>query len=92
MTDLEDSLQQSTMAPSTHGIVNILHSQLVCPISFLKSGLAEGLHYTFRAFSLNFNGKSQPSQTASFYACVAPTGFKKPAIAEQSPSYITISW
>jgi hypothetical protein len=44
-------------------------------LSFLKSGLTEGLHYTFRAYSLNFNGKSQPSQTASFYACISPSGF-----------------
>jgi hypothetical protein len=61
-------------------------------LSFLKSGLTEGLYYTFRAFSLNFNGKSQPSQTESFYACVAPSGFRKPAIAEQSLTHITISW
>lgn len=61
-------------------------------LNFLKSGLTEGLHYTFRAFSLNFNGKSQPSQTASFYACTAPSGFQKPAIVEQTQSYITISW
>lgn len=41
---------------------------------------------------MNFNGKSQPSQTASFYACIAPSGFQKPAIVEQTQSYITISW
>lgn len=61
-------------------------------LNFLKSGLTEGLHYTFRAFSLNFNGKSQPSQTASYYACTAPSGFQKPAITEQTQSYITINW
>ena len=27
-------------------------------LSYLKSGLTEGLHYTFRAFSVNFNGLS----------------------------------
>lgn len=53
-------------------------------LSFLKSGLTEGLLYTFRVYSLNYNGKSQPSQTASFYACIAPSGFGKPAIVEQS--------
>ena len=41
-------------------------------------GVANGLRYRFKAKSLNFNGVSEFSETASFYACTAPTDFVRP--------------
>lgn len=34
--------------------------------------VTSGLQYRFRAFAVNFNGVSQPSVIASYYACTAP--------------------
>ena len=58
----------------------------------LKSGLKNGLRYSFRAFAVNFNGISQPSQIVSYYACTAPTNIDKPHIVSQSKTDVTISW
>jgi len=49
-------------------------------ISFLKSGLTNGLLFRFRVYGVNFNGLSEPSESAQFYACTAPVDFLKPKI------------
>lgn len=47
---------------------------------YLKQGLTNGLLYTFRAYSVNFNGISGPSLEATYYACTAPSNFVRPEI------------
>lgn len=47
---------------------------------YLKQGQTNGLLYTFRAYAVNFNGVSVPSETATYYACTAPSGFNRPEI------------
>jgi len=42
---------------------------------FKKTGLRNGLKYSFRVYAVNFNGQSDPSPVASFFACSAPTNF-----------------
>lgn len=60
---------------------------------YLAEGLTNGLYYTFRAYSVNFNGVSlEPSQTVSYWACTAPTGLEKAQIVSQTPSALQISW
>jgi uncharacterized membrane protein len=49
-------------------------------LMYLKQGLTNGLLYTFRVFAINFNGISDSSLEATFYACVAPSGFNKPLV------------
>ena len=55
-------------------------------------GLKPAKHYTFRAFSYNFNGKSLPSEYFSIYACGLPRNFKEPLYVSSSKTQITISW
>lgn len=61
-------------------------------LEFLKEGLENGMLYTFRAYALNFNGMSVASETATYYACTAPTGFARPEIVSQTQSQIIIDW
>lgn len=48
--------------------------------------------YTFRVYAINFNGMSQPSQTASFYVCSAPSDFGRPEVVNQTNTSITLKW
>jgi len=42
-------------------------------LEFSVQGLTNGLYYTFRAYSVNFNGVSIASNEATYYACTSPT-------------------
>ena len=55
-------------------------------------GLTNGLLYRFKAKALNFNGLSDFSDVASFYACTQPSEFARPLIFAQSGSSISIKW
>jgi hypothetical protein len=48
---------------------------------FDKSGLTNGLIYRFKAQNLNYNGLSDFSDIASYYACSEPTGFSAPSVS-----------
>jgi hypothetical protein len=54
--------------------------------------LTNGLKYSFRVYALNFNGKSDYSDIASYYSCVTPTGFAASKVVSQTSTQITISW
>lgn len=47
-------------------------------------GLTAAKLYTFRAFSYNFNGASQPSDNFSVYACGLPRFFSEPLYVSSS--------
>ncbi len=55
-------------------------SSLPGQTSFVISGLTNGLKYSFKVYAVNFNGLSDPSPVASFYACAAPSGFSAPFV------------
>jgi hypothetical protein len=58
----------------------------------LIANLTNGHYYTFRVIALNYNGASQPSATASYYVCTAPTSFPAPVVESQTSSSMTLSW
>lgn len=47
---------------------------------FLKTGLTNGLYYSFKVYAINYNGMSSASPVASYYACAEPTNFAAPTI------------
>jgi hypothetical protein len=49
-------------------------------LNYLKEGLTNGLLYTFRAYAINFNGISLASEYGTYYACTAPSKFRRPEI------------
>jgi hypothetical protein len=51
-------------------------------LSFLITKLTTGFIYRFRAYAINFNGESEPSQIAQFYVCTAPSGLTAPRVLE----------
>jgi hypothetical protein len=54
-------------------------------------GLRTGALYRFRAYSVNFNGKSiSSSPVDSFYACTEPSKFAAPVVYRQTSSLVTI--
>ena len=57
----------------------------------LVTGLQTGALYRFRAYSINFNGKSTASSTVqSYYACTEPSLFAAPTVYRQTSSQVTI--
>jgi len=62
-------------------------------LHYLAEGLTNGLYYTFRAYSVNFNGVSlEPSLSVSYFACTEPTGLDKAQIVSQTATALQISW
>lgn len=61
-------------------------------LQFTMFGLTAGTQYTFRVFSSNFNGKSDPSETITIYACGVPSGMAEPKYVASDKTSITIQW
>jgi len=56
------------------------------------SGLETGKLYQYRVYSVNFNGRSQPSDIFSIYACGLPRNISTPVYISSDKTSITISW
>jgi len=55
-------------------------------------GLTAGEKYSFRVFSVNFNGKSDPSDMLTVYACGVPSGMAAPTYVASDKTSITLEW
>jgi hypothetical protein len=55
-------------------------------------GLVSAKYYTFRVYSVNFNGPSVASSTFSIYACGLPRQFSVPQYVDSSTTFISFNW
>ena len=49
-------------------------------LGHLVAGLRNGHFYKFQVIAINYNGYSDPSTAAGYFACTAPTDFAAPTI------------
>ncbi len=55
-------------------------------------GLTAGSQYSFRVFTVNFNGKSLPSSVITVYACGVPSGMAAPLYVASDKTSITFKF
>ena len=61
-------------------------------LSYHVMGLETGYFYNFRAYAINFNGLSDPSDSAGYYVCVEPSGIQPVKVTAQSQTQISVDW
>lgn len=61
-------------------------------LSATIQGLTPAKLYTFRVYSVNFNGKSLASNEFSIYACGLPRQFGEPTYVDSTATWISFNW
>jgi hypothetical protein len=60
--------------------------------SFTQTGLSTGLGYRFYIVSVNYAGSSITSIYATFYTCLAPSGFNAPTVIAVITTTVDLEW
>lgn len=60
--------------------------------NYLVTGLETGTQWSFKLYALNFNGRSEPSDSQTLNACTEPKGMLPPYKISSEPNKLVLGW